>query len=218
VADIRQGPLDQAIYPQMYEPFSQFQRQYEPKVQNAIGVRGSLHLVLNTAGDPAVLAVTLQKTVHELDPLLALENVETMDSVVSSTEAPRRFNTVLLSSFAAVALLLSLLGIYGVLAFAVNQRAREIAIRMALGATRESVLGRILRSALVLAGAGIAMGLAASFWLTRFLESLLYGVRPFDPSAVLGAVFILLACALLAGWLPARRASAIDPMQTLRSE
>ena len=218
VADIRQGPLDQAIYPQMYEPFSQFQRQYEPKVQNAIGVRGSLHLVLNTAGDPAALAVTLQKTVHELDPLLALENVGTMDSVVSSTEAPRRFNTVLLSSFAAVALLLSLLGIYGVLAYAVNERAREIAIRMALGATRESVLGRILRSALVLAGAGIAIGLAASFWLTRFLESLLYGVRPFDPSAVLGAVFILLACALLAGWMPARRASAIDPMQTLRSE
>lgn len=218
VADIRQGPLDQAIYPQMYEPFSQFQRQFEAAVQKMIGVRGSMHLVLNTAGDPAALALGLQKTVHQLDPLLALENVESMDEVVSSTEAPRRFNTVLLSSFAAVALLLSLLGIYGVLAYSVNERAREIAIRMALGATRESVLGRIMTSALTLAGIGIALGLAASFWLTRFLESLLYGVRPLDLPAFAAAVCVLLACALLAGWLPALRAASIDPMQTLRAE
>ncbi len=218
VADIRQGPLDQAIYPQMYEPFSQFQRQYEPKVQQMIGVRGSMHLVINTAGDPAALTVGLQKTVHQLDPLLALENVQTMDEIVSSTEAPRRFNTILLGSFAAAALLLSLLGIYGVLAYSVNERAREIAIRMALGATRESVLGRILRSALTLAGIGIAAGLVASLWLTRFLESLLYGVKPLDLTTLAGAVCVLLACALLAGWLPARRAAAIDPMRTLRAE
>src|SRR5581483_4628793 len=205
VADIRQGPLDQAIYPQMYEPFSQFQRQYEPKVQQMIGVRGSMHLVINTAGDPAALTVGLQKTVHQLDPLLALENVQTMDEIVSSTEAPRRFNTILL-------------GIYGVLAYSVNERAREIAIRMALGATRESVLGRILRSALTLAGIGIAAGLVASLWLTRFLESLLYGVKPLDLTTLAGAVCVLLACALLAGWLPARRAAAIDPMRTLRAE
>jgi ABC-type antimicrobial peptide transport system permease subunit len=89
---------------------------------------------------------------------------------------------------------------------------------MALGATREDVLRRILRSALMLTGAGIALGLAASLWLTRFLESLLYGVKPLDLTAFLGAVFVLLACALLAGWLPARRAASIDPMQTLRSE
>jgi predicted permease len=218
VADIRQGPLDHAVYPQMYEPFTQFQRQYEPAVQKEIGTRGSMHLVLNTTGDPVTLAVSLQKTVHQLDPLLALENVQTMDEVVSSTEAPRRFNTVLLSSFATVALLLSLLGIYGVLAFTVNERAKEIAIRMALGATKEDVLRRILRSALILAGFGIALGLAASLWLTRFLESLLYGVKPLDLASFLGAVFVLLACALLAGWLPARRAASIDPMQTLRAE
>jgi putative ABC transport system permease protein len=218
VADIRQGPLDQAVYPQMYEPFLQFQRQYEPKVQQMIGVRSSLHLVLNTAGDPVALATSLQKTVHQLDPLLALENVQTMDEIVSSTEAPRRFNTVLLGSFAAAALLLSLLGIYGVLAYSVNERAREIAIRMALGATRESVLGRILRSAILLAATGIAAGLVASLWLTRFLESLLYDVKPLDLLTFAGAVCVLLACALLAGWLPARRAASIDPMQTLRAE
>jgi putative ABC transport system permease protein len=218
VADTRQGPLDQAIYPQMYEPFSQFQRQYEAAVQKEIGVRGSMHLVLNTAGDPMALAASLQKTVHQLDPLLALENVQTMDEIVSSTEAPRRFNTILLGSFAAAALLLSLLGIYGVLAYSVNERAREIAIRMALGATRESVLGRILRSALTLAGIGIAAGLVASLWLTRFLESLLYEVKPLDLPTFAGAVCVLLACALLAGWLPARRAAGIDPMRTLRAE
>ena len=218
VADTRQGALDQAIYPQMYEPFVQFQHQYEPAVQKEIGVRGSLHLVLNAAGDPAALAAAVQKTVHQLDPLLALENIQTMDEVVSSTEAPRRFNTVLLSSFAAVALLLSLLGIGGVLAYTVSERTREIAIRMALGATREEVLRRILRSALLLAGAGIALGLAASLWLTRFLESLLYGIKPLDLATFIGAILVLLACALLAGWLPARRAASIDPMQTLRAE
>jgi putative ABC transport system permease protein len=218
VADIRQGPLDQAIYPQMYEPFSQFQRQYEARIQQMIGVRGSMHLVLNTAGDPSALTASLQKTVHQLDPLLALEDIQTMDEVVSSTEAPRRFNTVLLSSFAAVALLLSLLGIYGVLAYSVNERSREIAIRMALGATRKSVLRRVLHSAIMLAAVGIALGFVASLWLTRFLESLLYGVKPLDPAAFLGAVIVLLACALLAGWLPARRAASIDPMQTLRAE
>lgn len=218
VADIRQGSLDQAIYPQMYEPFLQFNRQYEPTVQKFIGTRGSMHLVLNTEGDPTALALSLEKAVHQLDPLLALENVRTMDAVVSSTEAPRQFNTVVLSAFAAVALLLSLLGIYGVLAYSVNERAREIAIRMALGASRESVLGRILRSSLVLAGVGIMIGLIASFWLTRFLQSLLYGVKPLDAVTFGGAVLVLLVCALLAGWLPARRAASIDPMQTLRSE
>ena len=218
VGDIRQGALDRDIYPQMYEPLSQLQRQFQPEVAGLIGTRGDMHLVISTTGDPSELATGIDKTVHQLDPLLAVENIQTMDTVLSSTEAPRRFNTLALTSFAAVALLLALLGIGGVLAYTVSERTREIAIRMALGATREDVLRRILRSALMLIGAGIALGLAASLWLTRFLESLLYGVKPLDLTAFLGAVFVLLACALLAGWLPARRAASIDPMQTLRSE
>jgi predicted permease len=218
VGDIRQGSLDRAIYPQMYEPIAQAQRQFEPAVAPYIGTRSSMHIVVRTAGDPSILAAYLQKTVHQLDPMLAVENIQPMDAVVFSTEAPRRFNTLALTSFAAVALLLALLGIGGVLAYTVNERTREIAIRMALGATRENVLQRILRSALMLAGAGITLGLAASIWLTRFLESLLYGVKPLDPAAFISAVFVLFACALFAGWLPARRAAAIDPMQTLRGE
>ncbi len=218
VGDIRQGSLDHSIYPQMYEPLSQFQRQFEPAVAQSIGTRSGMHLIVRTAGDPSALAASLQKTVHQLDPMLAIQKIQTMDTVISSTEAPRRFNTLAFTSFAAVALLLALLGIGGVLAYTVSERTREIAIRMALGATREDVLRRVLRSAFVLAGAGIALGLAASLWLTRFLESLLYGVKPLDLPAFLGAVFVLLTCALLAGWLPARRAASIDPMQTLRSE
>ncbi|QNI33880.1 ABC transporter permease [Alloacidobacterium dinghuense] len=218
VGDIRQDALDRDIYPQMYEPLSQLQRQFPPEVAGIVGTRGDMHLVINTAGDPSALANSLQRMVNQLDPLLAVEDIQTMDTVVSSTEAPRRFNTLALSSFAAVALLLALLGIGGVLAYTVSERTREIAIRMALGATRENVLGRILRSALVLAGAGIALGLAASLWLTRFLESLLYGVKPLDPAAFIAAVVVLLFCALLAGWLPARHAASIDPMQTLRAE
>ena len=204
----------------MYEPLSQINRQFGPTTWQITGGRTHSrgHIVLNTVGDPAALAESLRKTVQQLDPMLALENIESMDTVVSSTEAPRRFNTLVLSGFAAVALLLSLLGIYGVLAYSVHERSREIAIRMALGATRESVLGRILRSALVLAGIGTVIGVAASLWLTRFLESLLYGIKPLDISALMGAVLVLLACAVFAGWLPARRAASIDPMQTLRSE
>lgn len=220
VGDIRQGPLDEEVFPQMYEPLSQLDRQFGPNTLKIMGgkVHSRGHLVLSTTGDPAALAGSLQKTVHQLDPLLALENVESMDTVVSSAEAPRRFNTIALTSLAGVALLLSLLGIYGVLAYSVNERARDIAIRMALGATRESVLGSVLRSALTLAAIGIAAGLTASLWLSHFLESLLYGVKPLDTPAFTGAVLVLLACAALAGWLPARRAASIDPMRTLRSE
>jgi predicted permease len=218
VGDIRQGALDREIYPQMYEPLSQLQRQFQPELAALIGTHSGMHIVIQSTGDPTALAASLEKTVHQLDPLLAVENIQDMDTVLSSTEAPRRFNTIALTSFAGVALLLSLLGIGGVLAYTVSERTREIAIRMALGATREDVLRRILRSALALAGTGIALGLTASLWLTRFLESLLYGVRPLDPVTFLGAVFVLLACALLAGWLPARRAALIDPMRILRSE
>jgi putative ABC transport system permease protein len=137
---------------------------------------------------------------------------------VASTESPRRFNTAVLSAFAGVALALALLGIYGVLAYSVTERTREIAIRMALGATRGDVQGRTLRHALLLALAGVSVGLVAAFGLTRFLASLLYGVQPFDSVAIAGAVVLLLACAALAGWIPARRAAAVEPMEALRAE
>jgi predicted permease len=218
VGDIRQGALDQAIYPQMYEPVSQAARQFEPKVAKFIGARGSFYIAVRSTVAAEGLTASVEKTVHGLDPRLAISQVHTMTDRIAAAEAPRRFNTAALTAFAAIALLLALLGIYGVLAYAVTERTREIAIRMALGATRANVLRQTLGSALSLAGAGIAAGLVASLGLTQFLESMLYGVKPLDTDAIIGAVTILLACAALAGWLPARKAASVDPMDTLRGE
>ncbi|MGD0733815.1 MAG: ABC transporter permease [Terracidiphilus sp.] len=218
VGDVRQGARDQAVYPQMYEPFVQSKRQWEAELQPGFPTYRSLHVVLETSGNPSALRTSLEKTVHEFDPLIAVADMYTMDEVVAATETSRRFNTVILTAFASIALVLSLLGIYGVLAYSITERTREIAIRMALGATRQEVLWRTLRNALALAGAGIAIGLVAATGLTRFLSSLLYGVRPLDAGAIAGAVIVLLACSALAGWLPARRAASIDPMQALRTE
>jgi predicted permease len=218
VGDIRQGALDEEIVPQMYEPVSQAARQFEPEVARLFGTMGSFYVSVRSTSSPGFLTSSVEKTVHQLDPLLAISQVHTMGERIATTEAPRRFNIIVLTAFAAIALLLALLGIYGVLAYAVTERTREIAIRMALGATREDVLRRTLRSALLLAGAGMAIGLAASLGLTHFLESMLYGVQPLDASAITGAAAVLLACAALAGWLPARRAASVDPMDALRSE
>lgn len=218
VGDIRQAGIDQAIYPQMYEPLKQYQRQFEAQVQQLISPYRSLHLVLRTAGDPLTLQGTLEKMVHRLDPLLALTDVHSMREIVTATETQRRFNTTVLAAFAAIALGLALLGIHGVLAYSVSERAREIAIRMALGATRQAVLLRTLRSAVVLAAIGITGGLAASAALTRFLRSMLYEVKPLDVGVLVGAALLLLGCSALAGWIPAHRAASIDPMQALKEE
>jgi putative ABC transport system permease protein len=141
-----------------------------------------------------------------------------MDEIVAATESSRRFNTVILTSFAAIALLLSLLGIYGVIAFSVAERTSEIAIRMALGATRERVLLRILRHAISLTAIGAAIGLVASLGSTRLLSSLLYDVRPLDGFVMAGALILLFICSSLAASLPARRAASVEPMQALRTE
>ena len=215
---MRQGARDQAVYPQMYEPFQQSQRQWGPQVQQSSSPSSSLHLVLNAAADPLALQASLEKTVHQLDPLLAVTDLYTMEEVVAATETSRRFNTGILAAFAAIALALALLGIYGVIAYSVTERTREIAIRMALGATRQEVLWRTLYNALALAGLGIASGLIASAGLTRFLGSLLYEVKPLDASTIVGAVLLLGICAAAAGFIPARRAASIDPMRALRTE
>jgi ABC-type antimicrobial peptide transport system permease subunit len=144
--------------------------------------------------------------------------MHTMEEIVSATETSRRFNTGILTAFAAIALALSLLGIYGVLAYSVAERAREIAIRMALGSTRREVLFKTMRHALTLAGVGIAVGLFAAVGLTRFLTSLLYNVKPLDAGAIAGAALVLAVCAAAAGFIPARRAASIDPMRALRTE
>ena len=217
VGDIKQGALDQPTVAQMYEPVSQGAAALGPMAE-MLGVVGSMDAVMRTTGDPALLIPSLDKVIHQLDPLLVVSQVHTMDELVAATESSRLFNTSILSAFAGIALLLSLLGIYGVLAYSVSERTREIAIRMALGATRSVVLLQTLRFAILLAAVGLTAGLIASIGLTHFLGSLLYGVKPLDGAVIAGAAFLLLACAMLAGWLPARRAASVDPMQVLRTE
>ena len=217
VGDVKPNHLDDDQMVQMYEPVSQAGADLGP-LAAMIGVVGDLRVVVRTASDPGALEANFTKVVHRLDPLLAITDMQTMDEVVAATESSRRFNTIVLTAFAGIALLLSLLGIYGVLAYTVTERTREIAIRMALGATKEDVVRRTIRSALALGAAGIAGGLVAAIGLTHFLKSLLYGVQPLDAAAIAGATAVLLLCAALAGWLPARRASEIEPMEALRNE
>ena len=217
VGDVKQESLDQPTSNQMYEPVSQAAAALG-SMAAMLGVVGNMDVVLRTTNDPTQLTPTMEKLVHQLDPLLVLSRPHTMDEIVAATQSSRRFNTAILTAFAALALLLSLLGIYGVLAYAVEQRTREIAIRIALGASRKIVLLRILRYALSLAAVGIGCGLVASVGLMNFLKSLLYGVKPLDGATVTASVVLMLLCSALAGLWPARRAASIDPMRTLRGE
>jgi ABC-type antimicrobial peptide transport system permease subunit len=156
--------------------------------------------------------------VAQVEPNQALHNLMTMEQRLVNTTTSRRLNTALLGSFAAVALLLAVVGIYGVMSCAVTQRRREIGVRMALGAQKRDVLGLIIHGGLRLTLLGVAIGLAGAFALTRYLSSLLFGIRPTDPVTFLGVAVALTGVALLACWLPARRATKIDPMEALRYE
>ncbi len=218
VGDIKQGALDQPTIVQMYSPVSQGTADMEPLAAKTVVMGGRMDIVVRTTQNPKQLAVTVERIVQQLDPQIPVSQVNTMDEIVAATESSRRFNTAILTAFAAIALLLSLLGIYGVMAYSVTERTREIAIRMALGATRRTVSLKTLRYAMKLACIGVMVGVVSSFGLTRLLGSLLYGVKPLDSVSIAGAVVVLFSCTALAGWFPAHRASQIDPMQALREE
>src|SRR5262249_14768606 len=153
------------------------------------------------------------KTVRQLDSLLAISEMHTMEEVVAATESPRRFNTAILTAFATIALLLALLGIYGTMAYTVTERNREIAIRMAVGASRENVLAGVLKNALTVATLGVVGGLVLAGALARAVESLLFDVKPLDVFVMSAAVATLLTSSTLAAWLPAKRAASVEPMQ-----
>jgi putative ABC transport system permease protein len=175
-------------------------------------------LVLRTGGAPRGLAPALRQAVRDLDPRIPVYRVATMEQVLSGTFAHRRFLTFLVSLFAALALLLSMIGVYGVMSFAVVQRTHEIGVRMALGALRGDVLALVLRQGMGVVLAGIVPGLAAAFGLTRLLGSLLYGVGAADPPTFVFAPLLLLAAAAAACIVPARRATRVDPIVALRCE
>jgi putative ABC transport system permease protein len=174
--------------------------------------------VIRTVSDPVALVAAATEVVHQADPSLPVARVTTMDALLADSVSPHRFSAALIGIFAALALLLAAIGIYGVMSYTVSQRTQEIGIRMALGAQPASVRSMILGHTLKLTLLGVALGLAGAFALVRFLDSLLFGVGAYDATTFVGVPFVLAAVALLAAYVPARRAVGVDPLVALRYE
>jgi putative ABC transport system permease protein len=179
---------------------------------------GAHSLVLRTTGDPKGSIASLRREVRALDPDVPLADVLTMDEMLASGVSRQRMSSGLLAGFASLALLLAAIGIYGVIAYSTAQRAREFGVRIALGARRADVLRAVLGDAVRLVVTGIVIGLGASLALTRVLESQLYEVSATDPSVLVGISLLLGATAIAASYLPARRATRVDPVVALRAE
>ena len=176
------------------------------------------YLLIRTALDPQRVSRAATDILHEVDASLPVTNVVTMDGLLSRSVAPRRFSALLITVFAALALLLAAVGIYGVMGYLVSKRTNEIGIRMALGAQHQDVLRLLVREAALLAGTGILAGMAGSLALGRFLQGLLFRVKPLDLMTLTGVAILLFATAILACYVPARRATQVDPMTALRHE
>ena len=176
------------------------------------------YLIVRTAADPLSLAAAVTEVVHRFDPNLPVTHVMTMDRLISDSVSPRRFSSVLVAIFAGLALLLAAIGIYGVMSYTVSQRTQEIGVRMALGAQLASVRSMILSQTLKLTLIGVALGLGGAFVVARFLASLLFGVGMYDPATFLCVAALLVAVALAASYIPARRAMHVDPIVALRYE
>jgi putative ABC transport system permease protein len=215
VADVRQMSADAPVKPEMYVPYRQA-APYWPKPPYSFFTPRDL--VVRTSGDPQALVAPVRGVIHEVDPYQPVSGVRTMDEVLGVETSQRRVGMILLTAFAALALLLAALGIYGVLAFFVVQHTQEIGVRLALGARPSDVLRLVVGRGMRLALAGVGIGLAASFGLARLLASLLYEVSPGDPATYALVALLLAAVALLACLLPARRATKVDPMVALRYE
>jgi putative ABC transport system permease protein len=200
------GALDNQPAEQMYVPYAQD------------ATWGSMSVVLRTSSEPTSVISAVRNEIRALDKGAPIYNVRTMDEVLATSVAPRRAPTLLLSAFAAVALLLAMIGIYGVTAYYVTQRTQEIGIRMALGAQMSDVLKLVLKGGMILAVAGVVTGLLGAYVLTRWMTSLLFGVSPTDWLTLAAVSVSVLITALLACYLPARRATKVDPLVALRYE
>jgi ABC-type antimicrobial peptide transport system permease subunit len=177
-----------------------------------------LALYLRGQMDPATIAAQVRTQVQAVDPNLPVFHAETLDDILSSSLAVRRFSMEMVALFAGTALLLAGLGIYGTISFLVNEQSREIAIRLALGAQRRDILKLVLRQGLALAAAGAGVGLVGAFIVSHLMAGLLYGVSPNDLSTFAGVTAVLTAVAIAASYVPALRAMRLDPITTLHSE
>lgn len=207
--DVKQGGVDEETGTELYLLYNQ---------NPALGAPSSMNVVVRTAADPDALAPEIRRVVREADASLPIVRYRSMDEVFADAVARPRFLTTLLGIFAALALLLAAIGTYGILSYAVTERRQEIGIRMALGASRGSVLGIVLKHGLTLAAIGLAIGLAASLWLTRLLQAQLFDVRPADPMTMAAVALFIAAVAIVACLVPARRATLVDPMIVLRQD
>jgi putative ABC transport system permease protein len=195
-------------------------RDYEPEyyVPHAQIPFNGMSLIMRTTNDARSLARSIQQEVQALDRDVPVYRIKTLDQYLGVAVAQPKFSALLLSLFAGLALLLTAIGLYGVMAYAVVQRAQEIGIRIALGAQTGDVLKMVLRQGLKLTTLGLAIGLAAAYALTRYMQSLLFGVKATDPSTFAAIALLLIAVALMACWIPAKRATKVDPMVALRCE
>jgi predicted permease len=218
VGDVRQTSPDAPVRYQVYQPFSQTMASYGSLAPpDALNAQGGA-IVLRTTLPPEESIDGLTAVVRQLDPQLPLIQVRSMDHAVSEAEAPRRFNAALISSFAAAAVLLALLGIYSVIAFSVAMRSQEMAIRLALGSQRSSIMQLVLVSGAKLGLIGCGLGAVAAIFATRLLRSMLFEVDPLDPSVIVLAALSIFALALAASLVPAHRAALVEPIEALRSE
>jgi predicted permease len=205
VGDVRGTSLEEAPAPQIYSSFWQ-------------GDYSSANFAIRSSLPSTLVVALIRDAVRAVDPTLAPANIQTMQQLITTNTSRRRFQTTLLALFASVALLLTVIGLYGVLSYSVRQRIPEIGVRIALGATRTRVISMVVYQGLRLVLIGLVLGLTASFVLVRFVSSALYGVRPYDPWTFLAAPALVLLAALLACCTPAWRAAHIEPVQALRSE
>jgi putative ABC transport system permease protein len=203
---VRTFGLDKPARAEMYLPYAQMRRSQ------------SQAIVVRTSGDPTAMASAARGALAELDPRQPIFDVRPMSELVAASLAQRRFALMLMLVFAAVALLLAAVGIYGVMSYTVAQRTQEIGIRVALGATPGSVLSMVVRQGMHLVGLGLAVGLVASLALTRLVSSMLYGVSATDVPTFAAIAAVLAAVALVAIVIPARRATRVDPMLALRAD
>ena len=218
IGDVKELAADVPTTNQMYLPVNQIKASAGPFATPSMLVGGAGSIVVRSEQPPEQMAVSLRSVVRSIDPQLPLTQVESMDHVVREGQAPRRFNTALISGFAAAAVLLALLGIYSVVAFSTALRAQEMAIRLALGSQRSSVVRLVLTSGAKLGLAGCSIGALAAAFATRLLRSLLFEVDPLDPTVLVLAAVSIFVLALAASVVPALRAASIDPMEALRTE
>ncbi len=205
VSTVKEFRLSEKPQPEGYEPVAQ-----RPESE--------MSFVVRSHGDPGAVAREVREQIRALDPEQPVAEVLTLDELLSKSVALPRFRTVLLGVFAALALLLAAVGLYGVLSYSVTQRTQEIGIRMALGAQRGAIYSGVIGRGMLLVSIGLAIGVAAAMFLTGFISTFLYGVQPRDPATIFGVVGVFAAIALVACWIPARRASRVDPLVALRYE